>query len=98
MTRLDRTFERLFGPAPVHDSVVDAMIVVTVGGYVAGVLAAHYGATVEPSSPVEFVPVLLVPILMVPFGVLAFRRVAHPRVMLDDWLEERTDWIDDEDP
>jgi hypothetical protein len=98
MTRLQRAVERLVGPAPVHESVVDAMIVVTAGGYVAGVLAAHYGATVEPSSPVEFLPVLLVPILIVPFGVLAFRRVAHPRVMLDDWLEERTDWLDDEAP
>jgi hypothetical protein len=98
MTRLDRALERLVGPGPVHKSVADAMIVAMVGGYVAGVLAAHYLATVQPNSPVEFLPLVLVPILIVSFGVLARRRVAHPRVMLDDWLEECTDWIDDKDP
>jgi hypothetical protein len=98
MTRLQRAVERILGPAPVHESVVDAMIVVTAGGYVAGVLAAYYDAMVEPSSLVEFLPLLLCPILMGTFAVLALRWVAHPRVMLDDWLEERTDWIDDEAP
>jgi hypothetical protein len=95
MTRLQRAVERLFGPAPVHESIIDAMIVVTAGGYLAGVLTAHYAVTVEPSSLVEFLPVLLAPISIVPFGVLAFRWVAHPRVMLDDWLERTTYGRDD---
>ena len=95
MTRLQRALERFGGPGPVHESVVDAMIVAMVGAYVAGALAAHYLATAEPTSPVEFLPLVLVPILIVLFGLLARRRVAHPRVMLDDWLERTTYGRDD---
>jgi hypothetical protein len=95
MTRLQRAVERLFGPAPVHESVIDAMIVVTAGGYVAGVLAAHYAVTVDPTYLVALLPVFIAPIVLIPFAVIAFRRIAHPKVMLDDWLERTTYGRDD---